>query len=687
MKSLKNLNRKIEILAPAGSTEALKAAVRCKADAVYLGGKNFSARRNAENFDDAALKKAVGYCHSRGVKVYLALNTLVSDDELDEAQKEIYRACMAGVDALIVQDIGIAALSAKIAPGMPVHASTQMSVQTKAGLKRLKALGFTRVVVPRETSSEELAELCKSTDMEIEAFVHGALCMCVSGQCLLSAMLGSRSGNRGACAQPCRLPFSAGEKGRCDLSLKDLSLIEHINEMSQAGVTSFKIEGRMKRPEYVAAAVTACNNALNSIKDDKLLSDLQNIFSRSGFTDGYYTSHTGPEMFGTRTKQDVKASEAAIKSLAELYEKEEPRFPVNFTLKARMNLPVSLSARSGEQTAFFKSDFAARPASNKPLTKADAAAQLSKCGATPFFMNEFNFDADNNINVPVSVINKLRRDALALLESKYSLVQPKECKLIDFNFKKRIQSRQKIICRFSDISQIPDKLCGIDEIILPLNEFSNKNSEINSKVSYEIPRGIFSQENKILKQLEILKQSDYHNVWAGTLDGIALAQAAGLNFSLGFGTNIFNSMSAIQAQNIYAEKILLSAELTLEKAKRICCDIPIGILAYGRVPLMLTRNCPVKNVMSCGECKKNGKLIDRKNLIFPVECKNGFTEILNSRPIYIADRLHETDGIDFLMLYFTKETKQECKEIIDAYQKGLKPKGEFTRGLLYRGVE
>ena len=292
---------KVEILAPAGGMESLVAAVRCGANAVYLGTKEINARRGASNFDYDELEKAVEYCHTRNVKVYLALNILVTDSEMKAAYDTVKTALTLGVDAFIVQDLGLAKMIRKHFPTAVLHASTQCSVNTPDGFKKLEELGFKRAVIPREMSIDEIKEIRENTSLELEAFVHGALCMCVSGQCYLSSMLGSRSGNRGLCAQPCRLAFSADGSKTCDLSLKDLSLIRHIDELSKSGVMSLKIEGRMKRPEYVAASVTACKKALNNEYDNNFEATLKSVFSRTGFTDGYFTGKHY-DMFGTRQK-------------------------------------------------------------------------------------------------------------------------------------------------------------------------------------------------------------------------------------------------------------------------------------------------------------------------------------------------------------------------------------------------
>ena len=335
-----------EILAPAGSEEALPAALRCGADAVYLGTKRFNARRSADNFEEASLTDAAFLCHSRGAKLYLTLNTLLSDAETDDARRTIEAAARAGVDALIVQDMGVARLARENCD-IPLHASTQTSVQTDAGVRMLRDMGFSRVVVPRELRREELSEIRNKTDLEIETFVHGALCMCVSGQCLLSAVFGGRSGNRGLCAQPCRLPFAASGGTGYDLSLKDLSLLPHLRELRDMGIDSFKIEGRMKRPEYVAAAVTACRAALDGAQDDEIFGLLRRVFSRSGFTDGYYTGNLGRAMFGTRQKEDVTAAQGALTALQKLYETQRALYPADFTFVCRAGGPIRLTAESG----------------------------------------------------------------------------------------------------------------------------------------------------------------------------------------------------------------------------------------------------------------------------------------------------------------------------------------------------
>ena len=277
-----------EILAPCGSAEALTAAVRSGADAVYFGAGDFNARRNADNFDGEAFSRAAEICRLHGVRFHVTLNTLAADSQLAALQQTVQRTCREAADALILQDLGALRLVRQMCPDMEKHASTQMSVGTRAGLSLLRSRGLTRAVLPRELSASEIEALCKDKPLELEMFVHGALCMCVSGQCLLSAMLGSRSGNRGLCAQPCRLSFAAEGGTGHDLSLKDLSLLENAQTLAALQIDSFKIEGRMKRPEYVAAAVTACKSALDGTYTAQQKAELGALFSRSGFTDGYF---------------------------------------------------------------------------------------------------------------------------------------------------------------------------------------------------------------------------------------------------------------------------------------------------------------------------------------------------------------------------------------------------------------
>lgn len=412
-------NSKIEVLAPAGSPESLTAAVRAGADAVYLGGSAFSARAGAKNFDDGELKTAVEYCHARGVKVYLAVNTLLLQDELQKALDFISYACTLPVDALLVQDAGLIRLLQKCAPGLRLHASTQMSIHTPLGASALYEAGIKRVVLSRELSLREIAEIHESSPVELEAFVHGALCMSVSGQCYFSSVLGSRSGNRGLCAQPCRLPFSVTGGTGHDLSLKDLSMISRMDELSRAGIVSAKIEGRMKRPEYVAAAARACRLAADGEPvPPELVKNLGAVFSRSGFTTGYLDGKLGRDMFGVRSKEDVAGATGAVfAELHGLYNHEYQRIPVHFHLTVQKDQPVVLlAADNGGRTARVSLGETPQPAVSRPIDEERCAEQLKKTGGTPFYAERVTCKIGEGLSVPVSALNKLRRAALEKLE-------------------------------------------------------------------------------------------------------------------------------------------------------------------------------------------------------------------------------------------------------------------------------
>ena len=674
-----------EILAPAGTFDALAAAVRCGADAVYLGGQVLNARRNAGNFDAEEMKKAVAYCHARGVKVHMTLNTLASDEELtDAAQYAIRQACLAGVDALIIQDLGVFRLAKQCAPAMPLHASTQMSVHTLAGVRELAKLGFTRAVLARELSLEEIEAIAARSPIELEVFIHGALCMSVSGQCLMSAMLGSRSANRGLCAQPCRLPFGAPGGTGHDLSLKDLSATEYITRLYQAGVCSFKIEGRMKRPEYVAAAVTACRKALSGEDDPALHERLRSVFSRSGFTKGYLDGELGRGLFGVRRKEDVTAAQPVLRELRRLYEKETPRVGVEMAFCVREGEPASLSVKANGASVFVQSDAVAVRAEKVSLTEEKIIHQLQKCGGTPFEPTEIFVDIDGSVSLPLSGVNALRRDALEQLSEK--LEQPKEYPFSPVLVENRVKKVNKttIFARFSAISQMKNLSTDVENVILPLAQAE----PINDKnVIAELPTVFFGREESVREQIKRAKERGIVCLCAATLDGVRLAKEAGLDFWFGLGSNVFNTLSILQAEDLGAKAVILSPEMTLRQAARLGGTLERGLIVYGRLPLMTVRSCPVKNGMKCADCGRSRSLTDRLGVSFPVRCFDGYSQVFNSRPIWLADRKKETAVADFNVLYFTTETSEECAAVVEQYRNEAEPPGEFTRGLSYRGVE
>ena len=411
---------KMEILAPVGNGESLKAAVLSGADAVYFGMGNFNARRNAQNFStDEEIKNAIEYCHRRGVKVHITLNTLIKDAEIKDAIECVKKICTLGADAIIVQDLGLAKVIKTVCPDIQMHASTQMSVGTLEGLYILKEMGFDRAVLPRELSFDEIKHLCEHSPIDLEIFIHGALCMCVSGQCLMSAVLGSRSGNRGLCAQPCRLPFKVQKGTGHDLSLKDLSLIEHIPELAKMGICSFKIEGRMKRPEYVSAVVTACKESAQGNYDSLLKKDLSDLFSRSGFTDGYYQNLLGRDMFGYREKENVQsATKELLSKYASVYEKEQSRFNVEFTFEGKIGEKAKLTAECNGNCVSTESEILCEAPINRPISEERIKDSLSKCGGTQFNAESVEIIGDIDYSLPISALNLMRITVLQMLENK-----------------------------------------------------------------------------------------------------------------------------------------------------------------------------------------------------------------------------------------------------------------------------
>ncbi len=673
-----------EILAPAGSLDALVAAVRCGADAVYLGGKTLNARRGAGNFSDGELFAAAEYCRARGVKLYVTLNTLISDNETEEAVSAVKRACAFGADALILQDLGLSGIVRECCD-LPMHASTQMSVQTPSGFELLRETGFCRAVLPRELSKDELADIIKSTSLETEVFVHGALCMSVSGQCYMSASLGSRSGNRGLCAQPCRLPFAAENGTGHDLSLKDLSLLRHLPELAAMGVTSFKIEGRMKRPEYVAAAVTACRMALDGEVSADIEAALKSVFSRTGFTDGYYTGKRGKTMFGTRRREDVAAAAPVLSGLSKLYEKEPQTVAVKFTFECKKGSPLKLTATARGKSFEACSECVPSPAEQRGLTAEDASAQLSKCGGTCFYAAKIDVMLDDELYVPISEINRLRRTSL---DGLLKMLAAPPARSFNYNSEAipaHTAGERVFYARFPSADKIPENLDGVKKIMLPLSCKTEDFVKYNAVP--ELPRGIFGGSEAVLNKLTELKNAGIKEAVCGTLDGAALTKKAGLEFISGFGSNIYNSRAVSEAERLGASEVLLSTELTAVEAARIGGKIPRGVFAYGRVPLMLTRNCPSSNGKSCAVCRKSGTITDRKNIVFPIECVNGCAQVLNSCPVYMADRLGDIKNADFLLLNFTTEEKSGAESVLNSYRHGLPPKGGFTRGLFYRGTD
>lgn len=686
------MEKHAEILAPAGGEAQLRAAVLCGADAVYLGLRGFNARAGAENFDENTLPQTVGWCHARGVRVYVTLNTLVTDRELPQWLHSLDAVAAAGVDGVLVQDLGLAKIIRQRYPTLPLHASTQMTIHNLAGARLLEEMGFAQVVLARELSKEEIAAICAGTSMRCEVFVHGALCMSVSGQCYLSSVLGERSGNRGRCAQPCRLDFKSHGRGYA-LSLKDLTLTDRLRELEALGVASFKIEGRLKRPEYVAAAVTACRQSLSGESPD--LETLRSVFSRSGFTDGYYTARRDLSMFGIRTKEDAAASAEVLGRLAALTRNEVGRLPADMVLTLLPGKPVTLAVTDGTHRVEVAGEVP-QTALTRPTDEELARRALEKCGGTPFYLQNLTCHIGEGLMLPLSALNRLRAAALTALAEARSVVVPypqAPAAAGEPAGRARPTGAPRLGCRLAAAAQLtPAIRRGAGRLSLPLHELAERPELLETGAERwvaELPAFCApQQEEAVMRALRKLKEQGLTAALCGNLGSLLMAREAGLRIIGDYGLNIINSPAAQQAAALGCDEITLSFECERNAARNIDSPIPIGVIAYGRLPLMLLRNCPGKTAAGCGDCRGINHITDRRGEDFPLQCQNRqYTHLLNPRPLFLSDRLPEWDFCDFLTLRFTTETPAECDAILEMYQTGAAPAGSFTRGLYYRTLK
>lgn len=672
----------MEILAPAGGREQLEAAVLSGADAVYLGAKNFNARRNASNFEDTDLCETVSYCHSHNVKVHVTLNTLVCDNEIPLLIEEVKNIAKAGVDAVIVQDLGVARIVRETVPDLEMHASTQMTIHNLSGVQAAKELGFKRVVLSRELSLEEIRYICENTDVEIETFVHGALCMCMSGACYLSSMIGGRSGNRGLCAQPCRLDFQFKDKDHA-LSLKDMSYIPNLRELEKAGVCSVKIEGRMKRPEYVAAAVSACRQAREGLVPD--MDSLKAVFSRQGFTDGYYTGKRTADMFGYRSHEDVLSSEKVLKSLRAIYKGENNYIPVNMSIFLSEYKSSILTVSDGAESVSVTGDVCEK-AQNSAADYSLCLKYLSKTGNTPYYLENLSVDVEGSPFVSAGYLNNLRRDALDLLSAQKGCIKPHPCKeTVLPSFPKHETTKKEIRVRALTFHQI-SFLSDADFVILPLDEIlenPQKAEETKNLIAEISPILFVSEERKLEEKLKTLKEIGIDDVLTDNIGALYLAKKLGFNVHGGYGLNILNTVSLSEYERMGLCDALLSFENHAAKIKDFGGSLKRGILSYGFLPLMKTRACPLKSKDGCQNCKGRGMIKDRMGNDFLYLCSGRqFGTLLNSVPLYVSDK--DIKGIDFEMLYFTQESPERCKEIFDLAISRKPFDADRTNGLYYR---
>ena len=688
---------KIEILAPVGNEEMLRAAVFSGADAVYLGFSGFNARTSANNFNADTLKDAVAFCHARGVAVHVALNTTVYGGELPALEQAIRAVAASGADAVICQDLAVATLIGKIAPQLPRHGSTQMSVHSLQGALELKELGFTRVVLARELSMPEVEHITKHCGIETECFVHGALCMCVSGQCYMSAFLGGRSGNRGSCAGPCRLPFEAnalpeGKPGRLHhLSLKDNSVIDKLDKLQALGVASAKIEGRLRTPEYVAAAVSACLAGREGRAYDRDL--LKNAFSRSGFTSGYLDGKIDGTMFGVRSEADAEQTKKTLPMLRELYRRERSRVPVKMKLEIEEGGEKLTVTDADGSKAFAYGDAEPQPARTDPTESLHRS--LAKTGGTPFAVEDQDITVEMDGGpwfIPGGAVNELRREALDALLKKREVLRPWPTteEHVPALPLRTLPPYRTLRARFESWEQVPERaLDGIEYFILPIAQADRVPREWRAKTLLELPRVMFGKlEEDTARRIAATQDAGFAGYEVRNIAHLRLCR--GLPMSGSFGLNITNQLAAqFYADNGLGSMLILpevkDSDISTIAPTHNGRPVPTGVLVYGHMPLMITRACPLQNIHDCAHCDKTGVLTDRKAKKFPVRCGLGVRTIYNPVPIYMGDKPGALT-VDYSVAYFTLESREEAAKILEMIRTHAPFEGDFTRGLYFKGT-
>lgn len=700
----------MELLSPAGGWEAMVAAVQNGAGAVYMGFGGLNARRSARNFTDEEFREAVAYCHLRGVKVYLTLNTLVTDRELPAAAEALKKASDMGVDAILIQDWGIWRLAREIAPDVPLHASTQMSLHTLGGACRAAELGLERVVLARELSRRDIHTITRGCPAEIEVFGHGALCMCYSGQCEMSAVIGGRSGNRGACAQPCRLPYGVNEKaaGGHPLSLKDANLADYVQELEQMGVACLKLEGRMKRPEYVAVITGIYRRLLDEKRGPSREESrqLEAAFSRSGFTDGYYKGRTGPEMFGTRPENAPEPKELFARAKAGYSREDSRRVPVDMVCTLRAGEPVSLTASAGGHTVWAEGP-TPEEARNRALTAAELQSRLEKTGGTVFRPRETRVELEEGLMLPASAVNALRRQALEGLEA--ALAQPPVRRTGTPSPLPQAQpgpDAPVLTCSIMRPEQLTEPLAQCETVYVPAELLEKLDLDRWAEMTHicaVLPRIFRTEDQAALRALLQQHREHLSAVAIGNLGHLPIAESLGLPLWGDLGLNLFNSESLLFWKELGLEAAAVSMELRWQQLRDLRKVLPCEAVVYGRLPLMIMENCVIRNELGCRDagrdyadrsaacrCGQDNDLIDRTGARFPLVGQWGHRcEIENSRVLFLADKPEWRQlGLTRARLRFTTESPEECVRVLRAYQgrSDYRPQ-ELTRGLFYRGVE
>ena len=692
----------LELLAPAGSMEAVAAAVQNGADAVYLGYGDFNARRNAKNFSGEEFAAAVSYCHQRGARVYLTLNTLLTDRELSAAAQVAAEAGRLGADAVLVQDLGVLRMLRQVSPDLPVHASTQMTIHNLDGVKLCADLGMTRVVLSRELSRDQIAYICERSPIEIEVFAHGALCMCYSGQCFFSSVIGGRSGNRGLCAQPCRLRYGWMDKADANpLSLKDLSLAGHLRELRKMGVACVKLEGRMKRPEYVAVVTRIFSRAIREDREPtpEEAEELKQAFSRQGFTDGFYMDRQDAGMFGVR-EEEKEPRELFAQARGSYQSGEAQRVPVTFYAMIRPGEPAHVGVRDPEGRVVTAEGQVPEEARTRPLTAEAVETQLSRTGGTPYRCEAVRALVEPGLSLPLAALNALRRETLEGLTRLRT--QPPQRRAGAFSPGVRYENRrEEPLLTFSvrRAEQITPELLALAPalVYLPLDELYAHQEKAavpeGVRVGVTLPRILWDRElPETVEKLKAVRDLGVTDALVGNLG--LLAPAARLGFTLrgDFGLEVYNAQALKELKRLGLASATVSFELKLAQIRDMSKAIDIEMITYGRLPLMITESCIIKNRTGRCNCQNVNTLTDRKGARFPVlpapGCRN---EIFNSQKLFLADKSAEyrRAGLWAQRLMFTTENPRECVQAAARYRNAGDrwAPTEYTRGLYYRDVE
>lgn len=693
----------IELLSPAGSPEGVIAAVQNGADAVYMGMGAFNARRGAKNFTDEEFVKAVRYCHVRGCKVYVTLNTLVNDREMRDAVAAAKLASDAGADALIVQDLGMSYAIRCALPDIPLHASTQMSLHNLAGVEAAAEMGITRAVLARELSFEQIRFITKNASIETEVFVHGALCFCHSGQCYMSALIGRRSGNRGLCAQPCRLQYSLG--GRMDdhpLSLKDNCLVDQIRRLEEAGVASLKIEGRMKRPEYTGIVTGVYAKAIREQRnpDKEEMELLEKTFSRQGFTQGYFIGDK-LDMFGVRSEPDKDADKIFATARKQYAEGEMRRVPVHFYTVLEKGEHIKAIAFDDDGHKAIATGPVPERAKRQGLTEQYLTEQMFKTGGTPYNCIENKAKAEPGLYLPASEINELRRKLIAQLSAEREKA-PERRTL-------RIPAPPVNVPAISDpariyqvrtAEQLTPELAALkpDYIYFPAMELAENFDPLRPFIDNGarpvavMPRVITDdQSREVYAALEKLFDYGVNEALTGNLGHVFIARQAGMKVRGDFGLNAFNSYTLRVLQDAGFISATASFELRLAQIKAMAKPVDTELIIYGRLPLMVSDQCIIRQSAGRCNCQTPGQLSDRMGSVFPVVKEFGCRNVIyNAHKLYLADKRDDLYALGLwgLRMLFTTESPRECVEVAKGYL-GLtdyKP-NVLTRGLYYRGVD